>query len=248
MSNDDYRAELRRLDKWEPFLLRESNLPGPRANLELVWAVAHEGECGRFERLLVWDADRAPSGSREEFLAVCGTVGLGSLLAAGERKPLARLRRLASDPRWRVREGVAMALQLWGDADMETLLAAMADWSRGSPYEQRAAAAGLCEPRLLRVKRHAQRVLRLLDAITASIRGRSARGTDDFAALKKGLGYCWSVAVAALPAEGKRAMEKWLSSPDKNIRWIMRENLKKNRLARMDPAWVARAVEQLAGG
>ena len=35
-------------------------------------------------------------------------------------------------------------------------------------------------------------------------------------------------------------MEKWLVSPDPDIRWIMRENLKKNRLVRMDAAWVAR--------
>jgi hypothetical protein len=33
-------------------------------------------------------------------------------------------------------------------------------------------------------------------------------------------------------------MEKWLASSDKDIQWIMRENLKKARLARMDAAWV----------
>ena len=38
-------------------------------------------------------------------------------------------------------------------------------------------------------------------------------------------------------------MEKWLASPDPDIRWIMRENLKKNRLVKMDAAWVARMVE-----
>ena len=35
-------------------------------------------------------------------------------------------------------------------------------------------------------------------------------------------------------------MEKWLESEDPDVRWIMRENLKKSRLARMDAAWVAR--------
>ena len=35
-------------------------------------------------------------------------------------------------------------------------------------------------------------------------------------------------------------MEKWLANPDPDVRWIMRENLKKNRLVRMDAAWVAR--------
>jgi hypothetical protein len=33
-------------------------------------------------------------------------------------------------------------------------------------------------------------------------------------------------------------MEKWMVHPDKDIRWIMKENLKKNRLVRMDAEWV----------
>jgi len=33
-------------------------------------------------------------------------------------------------------------------------------------------------------------------------------------------------------------MELLFTSEDKDVRWIMRENLKKNRLARMDAKWV----------
>jgi hypothetical protein len=54
------------------------------------------------------------------------------------------------------------------------------------------------------------------------------------------MGYCWSVAVVALPSEGKVFMEKWLEHPDPDIQWIMQENLKKTRLRRMDQAWVNR--------
>ena len=78
----------------------------------------------------------------------------------------------------------------------------------------------------------------MLDEITASILAVENRRGEDFLTLRQGLGYCWSVAVAALPAEGKPLMEKWLAHPDKDIRWIMLENLKKNRLARLDAAWV----------
>ena len=46
--------------------------------------------------------------------------------------------------------------------------------------------------------------------------------------------------MVALPDTGKPLMEKWLASPDPDIRWIMRENLKKNRLIRMEAAWVAK--------
>jgi hypothetical protein len=68
----------------------------------------------------------------------------------------------------------------------------------------------------------------------------SADGSKDesFKVLRQGMAYCWSVAVAALPEAGKPLMEKWLSSPDNDIRWIMKENLKKNRLIKMDANWV----------
>jgi len=75
-----------------------------------------------------------------------------------------------------------------------------------------------------------------VDSITASVRQAENRKSEDFVALRKGLGYCWSVAVAALPGEGKRLMEKWLVDADRDARWIMKENLKKNRLARVSLA------------
>ena len=133
-----------------------------------------------------------------------------------------------------------MALQRWGDADIEALLRAMAEWSHGSPWEQRAAAAALCEPRLLVKPAHAAATLHILDAITASLRHNQERKSESFRVLRQGLGYCWSVAVAASPQEGKPLMEKWLTNSDSDIRWIMRENLRKNRLAKMDPDWSAR--------
>jgi hypothetical protein len=52
------------------------------------------------------------------------------------------------------------------------------------------------------------------------------------------MGYCWSVAVAALPELGKMRMEKWVDHQDQNIHWVMKENLKKNRLIKMDADWV----------
>jgi hypothetical protein len=88
-------------------------------------------------------------------------------------------------------------------------------------------------------------VLRLLDKITASLRKVQDRKSEDFMTLRKGLGYCWSVAVAALPDEGKPLMDKWLADTDKDIRWIMKENLKKNRLARVDAGWVIKWQSRL---
>ena len=52
-----------------------------------------------------------------------------------------------------------MALQRYGDVDMDGLITAMQAWSSGSALEQRAAAAALCEPRLLTQADHARAVL-----------------------------------------------------------------------------------------
>ncbi len=231
---DEYRKKLRTLDNWDSYLLKESGLPGPRGNIELAQVVADEGDLNLFQRYAAYTADLAPVNSPYEFLAFCGVVGLGRLLAGGNADLLKVLRIHASDPRWRVREAVAMALQRFGDVNMDQLIAAMRGWSKGTPLEQRAVAAALCEPRLLGQAKHAKAVLQILDRITASLARVKNRRGEDFLALRKGLGYCWSVAVAALPDEGKALMEKWLNTADKDIQWIMRENLKKTRLARMD--------------
>ena len=238
MKTDTYRQQLRKLRNWDQFLLKESGLPGPRANLELVQAVADEGTLDLFQRYLTFTPDRASTNSPEVFLTVCGVVGLGRLLAEGDVEYLAVLRECANDPRWRVREAVAMALQRWGDANMPALLKAMGDWAKGTLLERRAAAAAVCEPRLLNDPKHAKRVLKLLDTITTSIARGTDRKSEDFKTLRQALAYCWSVAVVALPTEGKPTMEKWLVNSDPDVAWIMRENLKKNRLQRMDAKWV----------
>jgi 3-methyladenine DNA glycosylase AlkC len=233
-----YRKTLRTLADWDRFLLQESGLPGPRANLELVNVVAEEGTEAQFKHLLTFDERRAPRNSQQEFLAVCGVVGMGQLLTQGNPEALKILRAAASDSRWRVREGVAIALQRFGATDTEGLLSEMERWSQGSFLEMRAAAASLCEPRLLKQAEHAIEVLIILDRITESISSAENRNTDAFKALRKSMGYCWSVAVAANPDAGMSMMEQWFATKDKDIRWIMRENLKKKRLQRIDAVWV----------
>lgn len=242
---EEYQRTLRELDDWDSFLLRESGLPGPRGNIELARAVAEEGDEDLFQRYLAFDADIAPTNSPQEFLAFCGVLGLGRLLAEGKTEWLGTLRECASDSRWRTREGVAMALQRLGEVDMDLLLSEMDRWSRGNLLERRAGAAGLCEPSLLKDPARVERVLELLDVITASIADVEDRRSEEFLALRKGLGYCWSVAVVALPDEGKRIMERWLSSDDKDVLWIMKQNLRKKRLERMDAQWVEKSRAQL---
>jgi hypothetical protein len=55
------------------------------------------------------------------------------------------------------------------------------------------------------------------------------------------------VVIAAAPERGKASFERWASSSDPDIRWIVKENLKKNRLVQLDGAWVD-AVKAVVGG
>jgi hypothetical protein len=97
--------------------------------------------------------------------------------------------------------------------------------------------------------RQTVRVLGILDTITTRLTKASAteRKDNDYRVLRQALGYCWSVAIAAAPQQGKPAFEKWIkkASTDPDLRWLLLENLKKNRLQRLDPAWVARCQAKL---
>lgn len=238
---DNYRHTLRDLDDWIPFLKKESGLPGPRGNLELAFAAAREGNKKQFDE---WVSIKAEENTPEVFLVFCGIVGLGKL-AARNPEMFERLRTYAFDARWRVREAVPMGLQLTGDQDMSLLLKEMKKWSRGNWYEKRAAAAALAEPRLLEQPQHAKQVLQVLDNITASMELTDAAKDESFKVLRQTMGYCWSVAVVALPEAGKSIMAPWLESRDSDVRWVMKQNLKKNRLIRMDARWVKACNERL---
>ena len=180
-----YIEKIHNLDDWDTYLMQESGLPGPRANLELMQAVAEVGDESRFLRWLSYTPDVAPVNTPQEFLACCGTTGLGKLVKDGKTEYLEQLRLLASDPRWRVREAVAMALQIYGEDYMEELITEMENWARGNDYEKRAAAAALCEPKLLSQKEQVSKVLQILETITFSIMEIADRKDEGCIALKE---------------------------------------------------------------
>lgn len=228
-----YRAELKkRRGEWEPYLKANSGLPGPRANLELVEAVGEEADADLLWRL---------SASSDEFLALCGTAGLGRLVATDPNAVLGWLKELAQDPRWRVREGVAIALQRMGSASMPQLIAAMEIWSKEGPFVQRAAAAGLCEPPLLKKPDEVRQVLLILDHITRSMAATRDRKHDGFRVLRQAMGYCWSVAATANPEAGRPLLRKWLRSSDPDVAWVIKSNLGKARMKALGKEWLAEA-------
>jgi len=81
---EEYRKELQKISTWDSYLRKMSGLPGPRGNLELAQAVAEEGDQELFERYLRYTPDIAPENTPDVFLAFCGVVGLGRLVAEGK--------------------------------------------------------------------------------------------------------------------------------------------------------------------
>ena len=136
-SIDTCRAALRDLPAadWEPYLLAHANLPGPRGNLELAHAVAQEASPRQIKAFLAIPPQGALENTREVFVVFCGVLGLGRLIAQGDRSQLEILRGYASDPRWRIREAVATALQIVGDADIRLLIREMHRWCKGNWYK-----------------------------------------------------------------------------------------------------------------
>ena len=233
-------------ESWEAFLLSESGLPGPRGNLELAKAVAEKGTRNFFLNCLDENNPlEAPANDPREFLAFCGALGLGSVISAGQDHLLEKLRLCAKDPRWRMHEAVAMALQEIGRANFGRMLEIASSWSRGSWLEKRAAIAGLAEPSLLTKPMFQQDVLDLFDDVTASLHSATERRLEDYHVLRQALGYAWSVVVAAWPEQGIRRMEHWLVSDDRDVRWVMRQNLLKKRLSRAVPEWTSSWLSKL---
>jgi hypothetical protein len=237
---EEARVALLAAEDRESYLLAGSNLPGPRGNLELLDAA---GDALGREEALAYAAlrpDEAPAGTAREFLPCCGVVAIGRLIVEGETALLALLRAAAGDPRWRVRESVAIALQRWGDADVAAMVGAIAAWPTGTLFEARAAVAAVCEPRLLRTASAVEAASRILDDATRALVAVPRPRGEPGRVLGAALGYGWSVAIAASPGVVLPPFERWAASDDPDVRRLVRENLAKARFVRAAPDAVAR--------
>jgi hypothetical protein len=219
----------------EQFIIANSNLPGPRGNLELAFAVADVYDNATVVK--EWTGiteDQAGVNDPRAFLPFCGAVCLGNLYTKQKKQAyITLLKQLAADGRWRMREAVAFGFQRIGEYDFGILERVFSGWiANAGNLERRAILAALAHPPNLNESttpfcfRIADQVLRELDT------------TSDFDVLKKGLGFTISVFAAADSRSGFRFIEKWIGT-DRVIDRILRENLKKKRLVRINPDRVA---------
>ncbi len=220
------------------YLLKNSGLPGPRGNLELLYSFSKTATADEVEECMsLYDDDLR--NSPEEFVVMCGIVARCVHRKDDIAGALAAVRAFAVHESWRIRESVAIGIQEIAGNDMHAIIDVLEKWMEGNALERRAVVAALCEPKLLKEVPVVARILRVLGRITMDFE-RADRLTDGQVALRKALGYGWSVVVAASPEVGKGAFEAIAGNAGKHIRWIVRENLKKKRMMKMDAQWVER--------
>src|SRR3972149_5951025 len=200
---DRYREILRQTKDWDAYLKKESRLPGPRGNLELAHAAALEGSKDVLTTYSRLGADHAPENSPDAFLAFCGVLGLGRVLAEGEQAQGSAPRRRARDSRWRIREAVATGLQTVGDASVTRMHQIARARLRLGWLQKRGGGGGGGGPRVGGAQGGAVAALRILDRAPRHLARGGPGSESDRRVLRQALGYAWSVVAAAAPREGK---------------------------------------------
>ncbi|HEX7714687.1 MAG TPA: hypothetical protein VF531_11790 [Bacillota bacterium] len=223
-------------------LLRNSGLPGPRGNLRLMYSFAHQATRDEINECLAFYNDKLAN-SPEEFVVMCGIVGYCVLNQSHLQDTLTVIRGYASHQSWRIREAVAMGIQEIASANMEAILDNLENWLTGDELEKRAVVAALCEPKLLLGEKAVNlRIVNILAKLALEFAEIDGKLSENQNALRKALGYGWSVVIVAIPDEGKAAFEGMAGNSNKHIQWIVKENLKKHRLQVMDKKWVEKMM------
>lgn len=231
------------------YIIENSHLPGPRANLELAGVFAdlveeHATEdSGRIWELLnvmmAFSPEEAPFNDPKEFLPFCGVKGMAALTSACPQflnATLGKLKTMAQDKRWRIREAVAQGIQKLLVKERPETLRALHFWIGTDNWLiMRAVAAGVAEPSLLMQPKIANASFELHQKILSAILAHKERHSEDFRVLRKTLGYSLSVILESDPVQGFSFLRELTKSGDSDIRWIVNENLKKNRLIKNFP-------------
>jgi len=232
----------------EFYLRTQSRLPGTRANLELANDVSYmlallvkeqPEQVRNLLNYLISDARaKVVSNTPAEFVVLCGIVAYGACAAVYPRwrsEVFELLDQYACSTCWRVREGVSLAFQrLVTVAPRETINYLTILARRGNYFQQRAAITAIAEPGLLYTSETVRAALAIQQVVLERLHSASAidRKREDFRVLRQALGYTLSVVTAASPEKGFALMRNCATWGDHDVTWILRENLKKKRLAK----------------
>ena len=241
-SGDD--AELRAV------LVAGSRLPGPRMNLRLVGEFAAAAAdvvvrpappVAALESLLdTWAAIPVADAPGDQPGVILPCAAVAAYGEVGAARPdwwadeIVKLRRAAGDPRWRVREVVATALQRLLDADWPRTFEALEAWTDDAdPLVLRAVAAAVAEPRLLADGARARAAANLQRRVLERYRNLdpARRRSDGGRSLRQALGF--TIGVAAGSTGDLRVLDELRNADDADLRWIARRNLATSRMRRL---------------
>lgn len=231
----------------EFYLRDQSRLPGPRPNMELANDVSNllavsVARCPEnVHSLLTYfvngDRKMIASNTPSEFVMLCGIIAFGSCAAVYSLwlpETLDLLDHYACSPYGRIREGVEIAFRCLLEVGPQDILPHLMELATGGNYlQQRVAVATVSEPVVLYTPDILRAALEMQRVVLERLHQASADSKKEaFRQLRRTLGYTLSVITAASPDEGFALMRQCAGWNDPNITWILRENLKKKRLAK----------------
>ncbi|MBK5115027.1 MAG: hypothetical protein JJE41_15485 [Candidatus Heimdallarchaeota archaeon] len=243
----------------QEYLVKNSRLPSPRGNLELAYCLydltltfneeKKDDLWKLFSKLSQISAGTAPVNDPKEFLSFCGIFGIGAIANNYHSylsESLKILKKASSDGRWRMREGTAHVLTKLIKTYQGKVIDRIFPWIKEKNWLLiRAAAAAFADPKLLKDKKLANTAFELhLELIDLILKEKDRRSIE-FRAARKGFAYTFSVVVAALPDKGFEFLESLTLIDDNDIRWILKQNLRKNRLKNRFPEKVEYLLLQL---
>ncbi len=227
------------------YLLVNSKLPGRRANLELLYDFRkHASKEIVMKCLSLKNKDL--KNTPEEFAIMCGVVGYCEVYKDKTEQVFEFLDDYAQSESWRVREAVAMGIQHMLILSEEDSLQIIKSWLQKTNLHKRAIIAGLCTPRLQSIKAVSCETEIALECLMNAVSSWTGKLTEEQSVLRKALGYCWSIAIEANSSNLKPKFERYFDSENKNIRWILKSNLKKKRLIKLDDKWVNDSIRQIS--
>lgn len=231
----------------EFYLRDQSRLPGPRANIELaqdfsdlltLCAPGRPEEVRALLNHLLRDEQKVASNTPGEFVFFCGVLAFGFCACAlpeWREEVFGLLARYAQSQAWRVRESTVLAWQrLLASIPDKALTALMNLLDQGDCLQLRACLAAVSEPALLHNTEFIEAALVVQRVAIEYLRSLpvAERRRADARILRQALGYTLSVVTAARPDDGFALMCEIATWNDPDINWILRENLKKRRLAK----------------
>jgi hypothetical protein len=248
-----------RFEELKEFLKANSNLPGPRGNLEMAYAFADcfAGDIDDVSWAFVIglsniDSEQAPVNDPGEILPFCAALAAGSQYYRADEARKAQIRTILkaamNDERWRMCEGAAMGYQRMAERDFKAVKGIFDSLYPKSIFlEKRAIIAALAHPPILKEKDIAQYSLKVSEDIMDGILTLNTEElkSDGFKVLSKGFEYALSVFVAYAPDEGFEMLRRFATAPQKDIKRIIRSNLGKARLTKEHPQEVDEVMRML---